>query len=164
MTASGSAPRAVLDALWAGAIRLGDTEQMRTIAKMRMNADPRSVEARNNFVFLSLLKHSTESGLHDIADALYQDAPESPGVVATYAFSLHLRGKLPEALAAMRKLPPDQLREPTVARYYGIFLTAAGRRAEAVEYHALGEKGLLLSEEKALIGMVKAAAETAGEK
>ena len=121
-------------------------------------------DPRNNFVLLSLLKHSTESGLHDIADALYKDAPENPGVVATYAFSLHFRGKLPGALAAMRKLQPEQLREPTVARYHGIFLSAAGRGGEAVEYLALGEKGFLLPEEKVLIRKVKGAAPDAAEK
>lgn len=157
MTASGSAPRRVLDALWDEAIRKGDTEQMRTISKMQMKADPRSVTTRNNFAFLSLLKRSTEGGLHEMVEALYQDAPDVPGVVATYAFSLYQRERLADALVAMRKLTPEQLRDPTVARYHAILLAAAGRGAEATEYLALGEKGFLLPEEKTLLDKARAA-------
>ena len=157
MTASGPAPRRVVEALWEEAIRKGDTEQMRTISKMQMKADPRSVTTRNNFAFLSLLKRSTDGGLHEMVDALYKDAPDVPGVVATYAFSMYLREKLADALAAMRKLAPEQLRDPTVARYHAILLAAAGRGAEAAEFLALGEKGFLLPEEKALLDKARAA-------
>ncbi|MEI7821261.1 MAG: hypothetical protein WCK55_10115 [Verrucomicrobiota bacterium] len=156
LTATGSAPRKVLDTLWEAAARTRNTEQMRAISKMRMKADPRSIEARNNFAFLSLLTRSTEGGIHEIADALYKDAPGNPEVVATYAFSLYRREKIAEALSAMQALKPEQLREPPVARYLGIFLSAAGRDADAAESLALGEKGFILPEETELIRKAKA--------
>jgi hypothetical protein len=55
----------------------------------------------------------------------------------------------------MQTLKPEQLREPSVARYHGILLVAAERGEEAGEYLALGEKGFLLPEEKALLDEAK---------
>jgi len=43
-----------------------------------------------------------------------------------------------------------------VARYLGIFLSAAGRDADAAESLALGEKGFILPEETELIRKAKA--------
>ena len=158
LTATGSAPRKVLDTLWEIAARSRNTAQMRAISKLRMKADPRSLEARNNFACLSLLIRSTEGGIHEIADAVYKEAPDNPEVVATYALSLYRREKTAEALSVMQKLKPEQLREPTVARYLGIFLAATGHGEEAGEYLALGEKGFILPEETELISEARARA------
>ena len=155
LTATGSAPRRVLDTLWEIAARSRNTTQMRAVSKLRMKADPRSLEARNNFAFLSLLIRSTEGGIHEIADGLYQEAPDNPDVVATYALSLYRREKPAEALSAMQTLKPGKLREPPVARYLGIFLAATGHGEEAGEYLALGEKGFILPEETNLISEAK---------
>lgn len=155
LTATGSAPHKALDTLWEIAARSRNTEQMRAISKLRMKADPRSLEARNNFACLSLLTRSTEGGIHEIADALFKEAPDNPDVVATYALSLYRREKSAEALSAMQTLKPVQLREPTVARYLGIFLAAVEHGEEAGEYLALGEKGFILPEETALISEAK---------
>lgn len=151
VTATGSAPRKVIDTLWAVAARSRNTEQMRAISKLRMKADPRSIEARNNYACLALLTRSTEGGVHEIAEALYKEAPNEPDVVATYALSLYQRENLAEAINAMQTLKPEQLRYHGAARYHGIFLMAAGRGAEAEEYIALGEEGLVFPEEKALL-------------
>ncbi len=158
LAATGSAPRKVLDTLWEVAARNRKTEQLRALSKLRMKADPRSMEARNNFACLSLLMRSTEGGIHEIADAVYKEAPDNPEVVATYALSLYRREKAAEALSVMQKLKPEQLREPAVARYMGILLAAAERGEEAGEYLALGEKGFILPEETELIGEAKARA------
>lgn len=158
MTASGFAPRHVLDRLWAHAARRGDTEQMCAVSRLRMNADPRSAEARNNFVFLSLVTRSTDARIHDIAEELHREMPENPEVVSTYAFSLYRRGRVQEALKATASLTAEQLRKPGVARYHGIFLAAAGRGIEAGEFFKLGEEGFILPEEKALADQVRAVA------
>ena len=156
VAATGSAPRKVLDTLWEAAARTGNTEQMCTIVKLRMKADPRSIEARNNFAFLSLLTRSTEGGIHEIAEALYKEAPGNPEVVATYAFSLYRRERIAEALSAMQSLTPEQLREPSAARYLGIFLAANERGNEAGKYLTIGEQGFILPEETELIRKAKA--------
>jgi len=79
------------------------------------------------FAFLSLLTRSTDGGIHELAETLHKDAPENEEVVSTYAFSLSQRGRIDDALEAMKALKPEQLRKPSVARYQAIFLTAAGR-------------------------------------
>lgn len=158
MAASGSAPRRVTDTLWADAVRRTDTDQLRTLSKLRMNADPRSVEARNNFAFLSLITRSAESSVHELVETLVKETPDNAEVVSTYAFSLYQRGRIDDALSAMKNLNPEQLRMPSVARYHAIFLTAAGRGAEAREFVALGEQGFVLPEEKTLLNQAKATA------
>jgi hypothetical protein len=151
LAAMGSTPSWALEALWNAALRRGDTAHLREVSKLRMSADPGNVAARNNFIFLSLLTHSKKEGLHQLAEALWKEMPTQPDVVATFAFSLHQQGKYKEALAAMRTLKPEELRQPGVARYYGIFLAEARKGAEAGEYLALGDKDVVLPEEKTLL-------------
>jgi Flp pilus assembly protein TadD/DNA-directed RNA polymerase subunit RPC12/RpoP len=158
LTEAGIAPRWVLDALWAAAARRSDTERLRVVSKLRMDANPQSIEARNNFACLSLLSRTNESGIHDLADALYEEAPDDPHVVSTYALSLYHRGKIEAALHAMRALTPEQLHQPGTARYFGIILAAANRGTEAVGYLTLGEKGVVLPEEKTLLAQARVAA------
>jgi hypothetical protein len=51
----------------------------------------------------------------------------------------------------MSYLRPDQLRDPTIAAYYGIFLAASGAHAEAAGFLELAKKATLLPEEKQLV-------------
>jgi len=51
----------------------------------------------------------------------------------------------------MDKLSADQLREPSVAAYYGIVLVAAGQREKARQYLRRAAETKLLPEEKALV-------------
>ena len=123
-----------------------------------MEAEPRSVETRNNFAFLSMLVRGGERGVYEIVDAIYKEAPGNVDVVSTYALSLHMRGRTAEALRVTGALKPEQLRIPNVARYHGVFLAAADRGAEAEEYLAIGEKGMVLPEEKGLIDRARVTA------
>jgi len=43
------------------------------------------------------------------------------------------------------------LRDPSLAAYYGVILTAAGKNEKAKEFLALARSGKLLPEERALI-------------
>lgn len=156
VTASGTAPRWVLDALWTEALGRGDTEKLRQVSKLRMSASPRDIEARNNYVCLSLLRPVREDRVYQIAESLYEEAPGDPQVISTYAFSLFERGRAEGAVSAMKTLKPEQLREPGVARYHGILLAGSGRYAEAVEYLEIGEQGVMLPEERVLLDTAKA--------
>ena len=158
MASSGPAPRRVLDTLWAKAVAEGNADQLCAVSKLRMNADPQNVEARSNVVRYSLLTRSKETGIHDLADALYREKPGNPEIVATYALSLYQRRRIREALAATSALPPEHLRRPEVARYHAILLTAVGRGSEAAEYFDLGEKGVILPAEQAILGRSRATA------
>ena len=51
----------------------------------------------------------------------------------------------------MNRLTDEQLRDSSVAAYYGVILVAAGDKAKAQEYLKLGSSANLLPEEKALV-------------
>jgi hypothetical protein len=51
----------------------------------------------------------------------------------------------------MDQLSPDQLRDPSVAVYYGLILAAAGQKEKAREYLGRASQANLLPEEKALV-------------
>jgi thioredoxin-like negative regulator of GroEL len=156
LSATDQCPRWVRDKLFAFALKRGDTQQLHTVAKLMVNADPGSIASRNDSVFLGLLVRSTEGKLHERAEALHREVPENPSVASTYGLSLYQRDRAAEAVALMEKFTPEQLREPSAARYYGIFLSATDRRAEAAEFLKLGEKGIVLPEETALIKRARA--------
>ena len=148
---SGFTSRRVLDALWTSALRRGDTKRMRDVSRLRLAADPRNIEIKNNLVCLSLLAGGADAEVHKSAEALYKEAPDNPRVIATHALSLYQREMVVGALNMMRTMKPGQLREPGKALYYGIFLAANGEAGEAAEYLDIGETGPLLPEEKAML-------------
>jgi hypothetical protein len=150
-TFSVQSPTWVLQALWNRTLQRGDTDKLRTIARLMLQANPKGVTARNNYIFLSLLKRTEEGAPHLAAETLYKENPTNPTVVSTYALSLFLLGRARAAEEVMETLQPAQLREPSLAIYYGIFLAGAKRGAKAEEYFRLAEKNYrLLPEEQAL--------------
>lgn len=153
-TFSVQSPTWVLQTLWSRLLKRGDTDKLRQIARLTLQANPKSVSARNNYIFLSLLKRTEEGSPHLAAEALYKENPVTPSVISTYALSLFLLGRPRAAIEIMETLPPAQLREPALAIYYGIFLTAAKRTAKAEEYLALGDHWPLLPEEEAILDRV----------
>ena len=157
-SATDQCPRWVREKLWGIALKRRDTQQLYTVAKLMVNADPRSIVSRNDAIFLGLLLRSTEAALHGQAEALHKEVPENPNVAATCGLSLFQRGRVDEAVALMEKFTLEQLREPAVARYYGSFLSATARRGEAAEFLGLGENGFVLPEETALIAQARVSA------
>ncbi|MGA2854552.1 MAG: hypothetical protein ABSE90_10545 [Verrucomicrobiota bacterium] len=59
--------------------------------------------------------------------------------MSTYACALHLQGRDQEGPAALQKLKPSQLEQPSVSLYYGVLLRAAGRINEAARFLALAQ-------------------------
>lgn len=147
-------PTWVLQTLWSRSLKRGDTDRLRNLARLMLQASPKSVAARNNYIFLSLLKRTEEGSPHQAAEALYKENPVTPSVISTYALSLFLLGRPRAANEIMETLPPDKLREPATAIYYGMFLAAAKRTAKAEEYLQLGEHWPLLPEEEAILDRV----------
>jgi hypothetical protein len=76
----------------------------------------------------------------------------------TRGLSLYQQGKFAEALAATASLSADALKQPQVALYHGIFLTAAGDAAKAGEFLAVARDWGMLPEEKALLERARQAA------
>jgi hypothetical protein len=147
-------PTWVLQTLWAKSLKSGDTDRLRQLARLMLQANPKSAAARNNYIFLSLLKRTEEGSPHQAAEALYKENPVDASAVSTYALSLFLLSRPRAATEVMETLPAAKLREPSIAIYYGIFLAGAKRMLKAEEYLALGERWPLLPEEEAILERV----------
>lgn len=144
-------PRWVSDFLWQNAEQQRDGERLYLASRLLRKAEPKSITARNNVIWLSLLTgHETELP-HRQAETLLQENPGQPEVAATRALSLFQLGKAKEAVGVLAKLNAAQLRTPRVALYYGLALAADGQAAEAREYLTLGQQKPLLAQEEKLL-------------
>ena len=109
LSAFDSCPRWALDALWAAASKRGDSAQLYRVGRLLAEMDPKSIVNRNNAVALSLLTRGGEVSTHDLADALYKEAPADPEVapklagIPTEAFVADLKGA--ESLPLVRLRP-----------------------------------------------------------
>jgi len=87
-----------------------------------------------------------------LANGAFVQRPEDPVVVSTYAYSLHLQGRTQDGVAALEKLKPESLAEPSVALYYGVLLSALHETNQAAPFLAIARtKGQLLPEEIKLL-------------
>jgi Tfp pilus assembly protein PilF len=148
-------PRWGLDVLSAAAVKRRDSAQLYKVSQLMRKAEPNSVIARNNTVWLSLLTGQDTVSAHRQAKALLEENPGDSDVAVTYALSLHLKGKASEAVAILGALRPEQLRAPKPALYFGMFLASAGESGKAREYIELGSKAPVLPEEQAMFARIK---------
>lgn len=151
-------PRWALDSLWAGALQRGDSAQLQTLSGIMAKANSKDFGLRNNYIFLSLLTRTEEGNPQMAAEELYKEHPGNAIIASTYALALYQKGMPEKSVAIMGALKPEELREPQIAIYYGIFLTAVGQVGKAEEFLQLGGKWPLLPEEKALLARVKVSA------
>ena len=140
-----------LRALYNYFARAGDTENLYRVLLHEVELHPDDLNLQNNFAQLSLLLSLNTDRGQKAAREVYDKDPKNPAYVSTYAYALHVAGDSKKALALLETLTPEQLREPNVAAYYGVFLAAAGDQTRAAEYLDLGDKANLLPQEKALM-------------
>jgi len=135
----------------------GDTIGLRRVAEDQLHDNPDDVAAKHNFALLSLLLRLNLPQAQATMEALYRQNPLNPAVASSYALSLHTQGKDADAVTALEKLPPAQLRQPGIALYYGIVLAATHQREKAQTFFDLARGAPLLPEEKALLAEAKRA-------
>jgi Flp pilus assembly protein TadD len=128
-----------------------DTQGLYRVLTRLNEIDPDDLKVQNNLAQVSLLLHVDLERAGKRATDLYRADPANPAYVSTYAFALYEKGDVTGALAAMNKLREDQLRDPSLAAYYAIFLAASGDKAKAREYLEQGKQANLLPEEQALV-------------
>ncbi len=155
MANSPGCPRWMTDALWLIALENSDTAQLQRLSAIRVNADPKSPELRNNHIFFSLLTRRDDGNPHREAERLFSENPGDASIAITRAFSLHLQGRTAEALATTSSLPPVELAKPNAAFYHAVFLTASGDGAKAAGFLAAAETRKLFPEEKSLLERAK---------
>jgi hypothetical protein len=155
LSADETSPVWVINSLWEVSLKAGDSTELYRLAKLLVRADAGSISAQDKLNRLSLIRHSDEGNPHVRAEELYRQNPTDVSIATTYALSLYMQAKIFDCLAVMRPFKLDQLREPRVALYHGMFLARAGRTREAIEYLQLGETVPLLREEQDLLEKVK---------
>ncbi|PZR75150.1 MAG: hypothetical protein DLM73_06060 [Chthoniobacterales bacterium] len=112
---------------------------------------PNDLVLQNNLAQVSLLLGADLERARKIAAELPSKEPSNGSFLSTYAFSLFTKGDVKGALQVMDKLTADQLRDPSVAVYYGVVLAAAGQKEKAREHLLRASEANLLPEEKALV-------------
>lgn len=129
----------------------GDTAGLyRTLLRL-VEALPEDKALQNNLAQVGLLLGADTARARKSATELYEKEPGNPAYASTHAFAQFSAGDTAGALQTMEKLPPEKLREPALASYYGIFLAEAGQLEKAREYLRLGAEAPLLPEERALL-------------
>ena len=128
-----------------------DTQGLYRVLARLNEIDPGDLKVQNNLAQISLLLHVDLERAVKRATDLYNKDPSNPAYVSTYAFALYERADVNGALAVMNKLREDQLRDPALAAYYGIFLAASGDKEKARQYLEQGKQANLLPEEQELI-------------
>ena len=155
LSADESTPLWVLDALWQIVRKTSNSEELHHLSRLIVRARPKNPEARNNFIWLCLLRHSDEATIHQLASELHNEYPEDITISTTRALSLFQQGKVFDAVKLLESFPEERLRAPAVALYYSVFLHALGNAEKAAEYAKLTEGVTLLREEDELLWTVR---------
>jgi hypothetical protein len=140
-----------LQTLYQHYTKLGDTLGLyRTLLRL-VEIVPNDLRLQNNLAQISLLLGTDRERAKKIAAEINGKEPSNGAYVSTYAFSLYISGDVSGALRVMDQLTQDQLRDPSVAMYYGVVLAAAGQKEKACNYLQHAAEAHLLPEEKALV-------------
>jgi predicted Zn-dependent protease len=134
----------------------GDTLGLFRVLSRLVEVQPNDTRVQNNFAQISLLLKADMERARKIATDLYTKEGSNPAYASTYAFALYTKGDSRGALRVMSGLPDDQLRDPSLAAYYGVILAATGETEKARDYLKLGASAKLLPEEKDLLTKAEA--------
>jgi predicted Zn-dependent protease len=129
----------------------GRTRSLLELYTLAVRRDPSSLPARNNVAYAALLLDAQELNPHELAQAVYQEAPANPACATTYALSLLLQNKTADAVKVFEGLNPGELENPSVAGCYGLALQSAGQRVKAKKYLEIGSRAPMLPEQRKLI-------------
>lgn len=128
----------------------GRTRSLMQLFDVIYKREPGDAENKNNLAYTAMLLGETGLNTYNLAQEVYTKDPQNASYVATYALSLYMQKKYPEALAVMQKLSPKQLQDPSIAGYYSIILKANGNSQMARDYYKLTANSTLLPEEQKL--------------
>ncbi|MDQ2867573.1 MAG: tetratricopeptide repeat protein [Verrucomicrobiota bacterium] len=133
----------------------GETQEVYRVMIHVMERHPDDAPAMNNMAQLGLLLGLDLDRAHKLAYEVHQRDPKSAIYASTYGYSLYMKGELKQALQAFAEVPKSELRQPAVALYYGLILSANGDLKNGREFLDLAEQARLLPEEKALLAKGK---------
>ncbi len=144
--------RVALKALFEKFSSAKNTRELYRVARRVLELEPASPVAKNNVASLALLLGEDEAEAHRIAEEIHRLSPGQPAIATTYALSLHRRKRTAEAVAVLKKLPPQAFSEPSAAACFGSLLAENGERDAARPLLELAErqKQQLFPEEAAM--------------
>ena len=137
-------------ALYQHYAKASDTQGLYRVLVRLSELDSTNLNVQNNLAQVSLLLNANPEEARRSAADVYHKSPANPAYMTTYAYSLLTQGNAKGALRIMSSLSEEQLSDPTISAYYGIFLAATGDE-KARAYLDFGKPANLLPEEKALI-------------
>ena len=151
LTKSPETRLSALQSLYEHYAKIPDTSGLyRTLTRFA-EISPNDATIQNNLAQISLLLGADVEHARKLAADLIARDPSNPIYNSTYAFALLSKGDTKGALEIMDGLTADQLRDPSVATYYGLILSAAGQKEKAREFLHRSSDANLLPEEKALV-------------
>jgi Flp pilus assembly protein TadD len=133
----------------------GETRLLMQLYKLQSTRFSSNLSYKNNLAMTALLLGAQEYKPYELARDVYEKAPDNSNFISTYAFSLYLQGKNADALKLIQQLKPEELKDPSIAGYYGVILKATGNSAKARTYLDIALKGQSLPEERLLFEKVK---------
>ncbi len=146
-----STRREALNALSQIYRQANDLPKLRLIAQRLHESSPDETGLATEAARLALLlDHNTAAG-RALAEQTYAKAPNDTAAAVTYAFALYGTGRTQAGLEILKKLPPDQLRDPHAALYAALLFDDDNQTAAADEYIKLARAGHLFPEEKQLL-------------
>ena len=140
-----------LHTLYKRYIQMGDAGGLYRVLNRLLEIEPADQAVQNNFAQVALLLKVETDRAGKMSSDLHREQPANATFAATYAFSLFRQGKFAEAVAVMNDLSPEQVSDPTVSLYYGIFLAAAGEPQKAQPFLQAGAKAPMFREERELL-------------
>jgi predicted Zn-dependent protease len=137
-----------------------DYDKIYSTAQALHETSPDEVPLAANYARLGLLLDKNVREAHRVAKELYDKAPEDPLCAVTYALSMYIAGRTAEGVEILKKLPPEQLREPHAAAYTAVLLLDDNQPQPAKEFIDIAKAGPIFPSEKRLLedAIAKAAA------
>jgi hypothetical protein len=143
--------REALDALYEIYRKRNDLPNLRLIAQRLHESSPDEIGLTTNAARLALLLDRNTAAGRELARQAYEKAPNDTATAVTYAFALYGVGRTAEGVAVLKKLAPDQLRDPHVAVYAALLLDDDNQVDAANQYVAIARGDHLFPEEKQLL-------------
>jgi len=129
----------------------GNTHALASLLDKLYAADPSNLRIKNNLATVLMLLKSDAPKAHRLAFESYSNSTNNPFFACTYAYSLLLQSKPEEAVRILGALNTDNLKNPSIAAYYGVVEAEAGHKDAAKEALKLATTARLLPEEMDLV-------------
>ncbi len=146
-----STRREALDELYKTYRQTNDLPNLRLTAQRLHESSPDEISLAANAARLALLLDRNTADGQQLAAQTYEKAPNDTAAAVTYAFALYTNGRTPAGVDVLKKVPPDQLKDPHAAVYAALLLDDDNQIAAADEYIKLAKAGHLFPEEKRLL-------------